>query len=458
VNTIVTLSIVGIAAMLSEVFKLKRIMYSLVIAGLIVALGFSINDWTNFGSYFNQMVMVDSFSVVFSSLMIVTTLLWMLMSRNYFNSESSMSEHFALIVFALTGGVMMTTFSNMSILFLGLEILSFSLYIMAGSDKTNIKSNEAAMKYFIMGSFATGFLLFGITLIYGATSSFNIQEIANYTQQNKDALPAFFKVGVLMILIGLSFKIAAAPFHFWTPDVYDGAPTLVTAFMASVVKIAAFAMIYRLFVSCFITIYDFWTPVFAVLSAITMLAGNITAVYQTSLKRMLAYSSVAHAGYMLMALAAPGIASKNALLFYLAAYSLSALGAFNLLYSVHKVTGNEGIKAVKGLFYKHPVSAIMLTICMLSMAGIPPVAGFFGKYYLFTAALKENLLWLVLIAILSSLIGIYFYFKVIIAAFQQPETENTGYCERPSDLAVLGICAVLSLLLGIAPQLISGLL
>ncbi|HRR24572.1 MAG TPA: proton-conducting transporter membrane subunit, partial [Bacteroidia bacterium] len=198
-NTIVTLSIVGIAAMLSEVFKLKRIMYSLVIAGLIVALGFSINDWTNFGSYFNQMVMVDSFSVVFSSLMIVTTLLWMLMSRNYFNSESSMSEHFALIVFALTGGVMMTTFSNMSILFLGLEILSFSLYIMAGSDKTNIKSNEAAMKYFIMGSFATGFLLFGITLIYGATSSFNIQEIANYTQQNKDALPAFFKVGVLMI-------------------------------------------------------------------------------------------------------------------------------------------------------------------------------------------------------------------------------------------------------------------
>ncbi len=277
-NTIVTLSIVGIAAMLSEVFKLKRIMYTLVIAGLVVALGFSINDWNNFGSYFNQMVMVDSFSIVFSSLMIVTTLLWMIMSRSYFSSDSSMSEHFALIVFALTGGVMMTTFSNMSMLFLGLEILSFALYIMAGSDKTNIKSNEAAMKYFIMGSFATGFLLFGITLIYGATSSFNIQEIANYTQQNKDALPAFFKVGVLMILIGLSFKIAAAPFHFWTPDVYDGAPTLVTAFMASVVKTAAFAMIYRLFVSCFISIYDFWTPVFAVLSAITMLAGNITAV------------------------------------------------------------------------------------------------------------------------------------------------------------------------------------
>ncbi len=457
-NTIVTLSLVGIAAMMSEVFRLKRLMYTLVVAGLLLALAFSVNDWNNFGTYFNQMVMVDSFAVVFTSVMIGASLLWMLMSKSYFSSESSMSEHFALIVFALTGAVMMASFYNLSILFLGIEIMSIALYIMAGSDKSNSRSNEAAMKYFIMGSFATGFLLFGITLIYGATASFNLQEIADYIHQHQNAMPLYLKAGILLMLIGLTFKIAIAPFHFWAPDVYDGAPTLVTAFMATVVKTAAFAALYRMFVYGFVGVYEFWTPVFAVMAAITMLIGNITAVFQTSLKRMLAYSSIAHAGYMLMALAAPGVAAKNALIFYLIAYSLSALGVFNLLFSIHKVTGREDIKSVKGLVYKHPVSAIMLTICMLSMAGIPPIAGFFGKYYLFTSALKDDLIWLVLIAVLSSLIGVYYYFKVIIAAFQHPETENTGYCHHPSELAVLGICAVLSLILGIAPGLIAGLL
>lgn len=457
-NTIVTLSVVGIVAMMSEVFKFKKLLYAIVILGLLTALGLSVNDWNEYGSYFHNMVLIDNYAISFSSVMIGICLLWFFMSKSYFTSESSAAEHYSLIIFALTGAVIMVSFADLSMLFIGLEILSISLYILAGSDKSNTRSNESALKYFMMGAFATGFLLFGIALIYGVTGAFNLKQIAVFVQSNVNTLPTMFYAGVLFMLIGLAFKVSAAPFHFWAPDVYDGAPTVVTAFMATVVKTAAFAAFYRLFITCFSSIYDFWAPVIAILSAITMLVGNISAVYQTSLKRMLAFSSVANAGYMLMALAAPSIASKSALLFYALAYSLSSIGVFAVLHNVYKTTGNEGIKAVKGLAKTNPFAAVMVTICMLSMAGIPPVAGFFGKYYVFVSALNSDLTWLVLIAVLSSLIGVYYYFKVIIAMFQEPELENTAYYEKSSDLAVLYISGILTLLLGLAPQFVAGLL
>lgn len=457
-NTIVTLSVVGIVAMMSEVFKFKKLLYAIVILGLLTALGLSVNDWNEYGSYFHNMVLIDNYAISFSSVMIGICLLWFFMSKSYFTSESSAAEHYSLIIFALTGAVIMVSFADLSMLFIGLEILSISLYILAGSDKSNTRSNESALKYFMMGAFATGFLLFGIALIYGVTGAFNLKQIAVFVQSNVNTLPTMFYAGVLFMLIGLAFKVSAAPFHFWAPDVYDGAPTVVTAFMATVVKTAAFAAFYRLFITCFSSIYDFWAPVIAILSAITMLVGNISAVYQTSLKRMLAFSSVANAGYMLMALAAPSIASKSALLFYALAYSLSSIGVFAVLHNVYKTTGNEGIKAVKGLAKTNPFAAVMVTICMLSMAGIPPVAGFFGKYYVFVSALNSDLTWLVLIAVLSSLIGVYYYFKVIIAMFQEPELENTAYYEKSSDLAVLYIAGILTLLLGLAPQFVAGLL
>lgn len=457
-NTIVTLSVVGIVAMMSEVFKFKKLLYAIVIVGLLTALGLSINDWNDYGSYFHNMVLIDNYAISFSFVMIGICLLWFFMSKSYFTSESSAAEHYSLIIFALTGAVIMVSFADLSMLFIGLEILSISLYILAGSDKSNTRSNESALKYFMMGAFATGFLLFGIALIYGVTGAFNLKQIAVFVQSNVDTLPVMFYAGVLLMLIGLAFKVSAAPFHFWAPDVYDGAPTVVTAFMATVVKTAAFAAFYRLFITCFSSIYEFWVPVIAILSAITMLVGNISAVYQTSLKRMLAFSSVANAGYMLMALAAPSIASKSALLFYALAYSLSSIGVFAVLHNVYKTTGNEGIKAVKGLAKTNPFAAIMVTICMLSMAGIPPVAGFFGKYYVFVTALNSDLTWLVLVAVLSSLIGVYYYFKVIIALFQEPELENTAYYEKSSDLAVLYIAGILTLLLGLAPQFVAGLL
>lgn len=457
-NTIVILSITGIAAMLSDVFKFKKIIYALSILGLLTALVFSIRDWGLFASYFNNMVQTDNYVVVFTSMLIGFTTLWFMMSADFFKSPSSEGEHFALIIFALTGGVMMTNFSNLSMLFIGLEILSIALYILAGSNKSNLKSNEAALKYFMMGAFATGFLLMGIALIYGATASFNIQAIADYITQNQSTLPLYFYAGIIMMLIGLTFKISAVPFHFWAPDVYDGSPTPVTTFMMSVVKIAGFAALYRLFTSCFIAVDNFWTPIFAGMSALTMLLGNITAVSQTSFKRMLAYSSVAHAGYMLMSLASPGATSGNALVYYLIAYSIAVMGVMNFLFHLHKTTGKEDIQSVRGLFRAHPLTAIMLSICILSMAGIPPMAGFFGKYFMFISALNANLVWLVIIAVLCSLVGIFYYFRVIIAVFQDAEHEQPVFYNKTSNLTVLYICGVLSILIGIAPQIFANLL
>jgi NADH-quinone oxidoreductase subunit N len=271
----------------------------------------------------------------------------------------------------------MTAYSDLSMFFVGLEILSISLYVLASSNKHDIKSNEAGMKYFLMGSFATGFLLFGMALIYGAAASFNLVKIAEYIQTTAahGQTPMFVYTGVLLMMVGLMFKVSAAPFHFWAPDVYEGAPTLITAFMATVVKTAAFAAFYRLFSTCFGDISGFWAQTLAIISAVTMLTGNILAVSQSSLKRMLAYSSIAHAGYMLMAIVAMNKISGGAIFLYATAYSLGSLGAFACLHAISKY-GDESIENLKGFAADNKIWAGFLGVIVLSLAGIPPVAGF----------------------------------------------------------------------------------
>lgn len=310
----------------------------------------------------------------------------------------------------------------------------------------------------MMGAFATGFLLFGIALIYGVCGTFNLREIAIYTGQNSGNLPVIFYAGIILVLVGLLFKVAAAPFHFWAPDVYDGAPTVVTAFMATIVKTAAFAAFYRLFSTCFSSVAEWWTPLIAIISAITMLLGNILAVYQKSLKRMLAYSSIAHAGYILMAVASLNQTSPGAILLYTAAYSLASIGMFTVLNVIGSSINDESISGLKGFSKSHPFASVLISICMLSMAGIPPVAGFFAKYYIFYAALKSDFMWLVLTAVLSSLIGVYYYFKVIIAMYQTDGKENITFSFDGINFLVLLLTGILTLALGIAPAFVINLL
>jgi NADH-quinone oxidoreductase subunit N len=331
------------------------------------------------------------------------------------------------------------------------------MYILAGSNKNNLASNEAALKYFLMGAFATGFLLFGITLIYGQTGSFNLQQISASITSQQDGGGVMVVAGVLLILVGLFFKVSAAPFHFWAPDVYTGAPTEITAYMSTVVKTAAFAGFFRLFATCFSVSAATWVNTIMVVSALTIIVGNVTAVYQTSFKRMLAYSSIAHAGYMLIAIISLNGYAQQSILFYAVAYSVSSIAAFGILLAVSHVTKNDDVASFNGLAKKNPLLAFITLLAMLSLAGIPPMAGFFAKYYIFTAALQQHYTWLVLIAVLGSLIGVFYYFRVIIALFKN-ENESTEIPMSGIYKATLLFISLVALALGIMPGLLAGLL
>lgn len=455
-NTLLVLAGIGIFGLFSEIFRFKKALLPVVFLGLATALATIVCDWNTNVSYFNNMMQVDNFSLAFSAVMIGITMLWFIISPGFFTDETSKSDHFTLILFALTGGVLMSSFNNMVMLFLGIEILSISMYILAGSNKKSLASNEAAFKYFLMGSFATGFLLFGIALIYGATGSFDIDVISTRLSEGNMNSSVMLFAGILLTMIAMSFKVSAAPFHFWAPDVYQGAPTVITAFMSTVVKTAAIAAFFRLFIHTFTSMAEVWHTALMIISAATILVGNITAVYQTNVKRMLAYSSIAHAGYMLMAIVSMNTSAPSALLFYAIAYSVSSIASFTILLMVSNSTGNDSIESFYGLGKKNPFLAVMTVISMLSLAGIPPTAGFFAKYYIFIAAMENHMIPLVLIAILGSLIGVFYYFRVIVAMFRDGNETEISFVGRYK--IVMIIAGILALALGVAPGIVTGLL
>ena len=454
-NTLIILNALGLLGLLSEIFNFKKILLPLVFVGLTLALFFTLKDWNTNYSYFNNMVVFDNYSLAFTALIIFISLIWFAISPVFFHEPSSETDHFVLIIFSLIGGVIMTSYSNMIMLFLGIEILSISMYILAGSNKSSLSSNEAALKYFLMGAFATCFLLFGITLIYGQTASFNLNEIANSLSQKTGNLTMVY-TGMFLMMIAMLFKVSAVPFHFWAPDVYQGSPTVVNAYMSTVVKTVAFAAFLKLFMTSFNGLESVWSPTLWIVSAATILIGNITAVYQTNFKRMLAYSSISHAGYMILAVLAMNNMSSGSLLFYTIAYSVSSITSFAVLLVVNKSIGSESIESFYGLGRRNPLLAVVITIAMLSLAGIPPTAGFFAKYYIFSAAVQNNYTNLVLIAIVGSLIGVFYYFRIIVALFREIETQKIEL--NFVFQTVLILTTAIALALGILPGLVAGLL
>jgi NADH-quinone oxidoreductase subunit N len=454
---LITITAIGILAMLSEIFHFRKFLLPVVVAGLGAALGLAFMEWNTARHYYHDMMVMDNYAISFSVVMIGTTLLWFILSNLFLKNNSHVADYTCLILFALAGGIVMASFGDLTMLFIGLEILSISMYIMASANKSELRSNEAGFKYFMLGAFATGFLLFGIALIYGAAGTFNLAEIGAYTSANKSSIPDMFKAGILLMMIGLVFKVSAAPFHFWAPDVYEGAPSPVTAFMSTVVKTAAFAAFLRLFSVGFHELSFWWGHIIALFAGISMLLGNILAVYQQSLKRMLAYSSIAHAGYMLMAIAAMNQGSANALLLYTAAYSLGSIGIFALVLNMTNA-GNESISSLKGFAAINKIPALIISVLMLSLAGIPPVAGFFAKYYMFTSAMGSNLSILVLVAVLSSLIGVYYYFRIIIAMYQPADRDSEQLQISPVYQLVLWVTLLGTLALGIYPSFFTKLI
>ena len=453
-NAFIILACAGVLCMMAEVFHMKKAIMSIIALALVSAFTANVMEWNQGSSYFHGMMIMDNYAIAFSEVVIFISMLWLAMSKSYFAVESNTAEHSSLILFALCGGIVMISYGDLTMLFIGIEILSISLYVLSSSDKKNIRSNEAGLKYFLMGAFATCFLLFGIALIYGATGTFHLQTIAENLHNMQHSMPMMVYAGILLMMVGLCFKIAAVPFHFWAPDVYEGAPTLITAFMATVVKTSAFAAFYRLFSTCFVEYTSHWSFTLAIIAAITIIIGNTLAVYQHSFKRMLAYSSIAHAGYMLIAVVSLNTISAGAILLYSLAYSLSSIGAFALLHSVSS-NGDERISALKGLAKSNPLIAFSMVILILSLAGIPPVAGFFAKYYVFYGALESGLTWLVLIAIVGSLIGVYYYFKVLYTMFQEQDQDLAIHISHRN---LIYLTAILSLIIGLIPSLIQGLL
>jgi NADH-quinone oxidoreductase subunit N len=450
--TLIILSALGILTLFAQVLRFKKALFPLILVGLATALYFTLPEYNNNPStWFSSMLGFDNYSAAFSRSIIVIAFLWFMMARNYFLQETSGTDHFALIIFSMVGAISMVSYSNLTMLFLGIEILSLSVYVLAASDKGNILSNEAGFKYFLMGSFATGFLLFGIALIYGVSGSFDLHTIRTSVATHQQ--PTMVLMGILLLLVGLCFKASLAPFHFWAPDVYDGAPTPVTAYMATVVKTAAFGAFFRLFYTCFPDLIEQWSNVLWWIVALTLFIANITAVRQTSVKRMLAYSSIAHAGYLAIAIVSMnGDASARSILYYTLSYSISTIAAFTVLYIVSRNSGRDDFGAFEGLAKTNPFLSFVMVVAMLSLAGIPPTAGFFGKYYIFQNAINTHNTGLVIVAVLGALVGVFYYFRVIIAVYFKPEQSNIPVTVGSLHQVVLFITTLLTLLLGIFPD------
>ena len=458
-KAIIALSILAILTMFFGVKKKKGVLLPLIFFGLLVTMGLNIMDWGTSVHYFNEMFIADNFSIAFSSVLILIGILIFMFAGIYYKGvERPLEDVYALIIFAIIGGIEMGSFGNMILFFVGLETLSISFYILAGSKKFDIASNEAAMKYFLTGSFATGFLLFGIALVYGVSGSFNLEAINAYVVSMHGKIPPLFIAGMLLIFIGMFFKIAAVPFHFWSPDVYTGSPTLITAFMTTAGKTASVAAFYRLASVAFVSMHEVLLPTLLFVSVATIVVGNLSAVYQDNLKRMFAYSGVAQSGYILMAIIVLGPKSAGVLLFFTLSYVIATITAFAVLMLIREERGTFFVLAFRGLARNNPIEAMAMAVAMMSLAGIPPLAGFMAKYNLFALTAEGGYIWLVVVAVLGSMVSIYFYFKPIMASYfsdgtPQHHIETSIYFK----INIL-ICTALMIILGFMPRLIIQLL
>ncbi len=402
---------------------------------------------------FGGMFVHDSMTVFFTLLFVAVGLMSVLMSWDYVKRTAiNQAEYYALLLSSILGMIVMSASNDLVTVFLGLELMSLALYVMVGFRRSQLESNEAALKYFLLGAFASGFLLYGIALLYGATGTSNLALMGAFLADTPLLDNPMLLIGALLVFVGFGFKVAAAPFHMWTPDVYEGAPTSVTGFMSAGAKAAGFAALLRVGLRALGPVQADWTPLIAGIAFLTMTVGNVTALLQGNLKRMLAYSSIAHAGYILVAVAAGGPEGASAAVFYLATYSFMNVGAFAVLTMLGK--GREErvlVSDLAGLGFREPLLGLSLTIFMLSLAGIPPMAGFMGKLYIFGEAVKHpQLMWLVIAGVLNSVVSVYYYLRITVALYmKEPEGEPTGVS--------WGLPAMLAIAIALAATLYFGL-
>lgn len=450
-NVVILSAIAGVIMMFSSfllnsrsaVRTLAHVLLLVIIAANIL----SLRGVEFFNIDTRGMLSFDRFATLFTLVANISTLAFFLLSsRDMERVGRSYSEYFALVFFILTGVALSASFESLLMLFLGIEIISIPLYILTGSDKRSLKSNEAALKYFLMGSFSTGLMLMGIALYYGATGTF-------FTGVTFEAgkVPVLVIVGLMMLLFAMSFKVSAAPFHFWTPDVYDGAPTVFTSFMATVVKAAGFIAFMRLFHDAFGDIRPEWKMLVSIIVAVTLFIGNITAVFQQSVKRMLAYSSISQAGFMMLAVYALNEDAKEGLILYAAAYSLATIGIFAVLVKMKDYT----FDGFNGFAQSQPVIAATLVVFVLSLAGIPLTAGFLSKFYMLKATINTGGLLLAVFAVVMAAVSVYYYFRLIQSMYFK-QGEAVAMPISAGFKYTLIALAVVTVLLGVFPNLLTN--
>ncbi len=452
-SALILISVLGVVMLYAGLFGKRSVLVPTGIVGLLAAIVLMHSNWYVNVPMFAHMVRFDAFGLAFNQAMVVITILLFIFGIDYYAKvRENIAEQYALMIFSLVGAMLLTTYTNMLVLFLGIEILSIPLYILAGGKRDSFRSGEAAFKYFLQGSFASGFFLLGIALLYGATASLDLATVQDFAATTDGTSHMLFLLGLFFTIAGLAFKVAAVPFHFWSPDVYEGSPTLVTAFMSTVVKTAAFTAFFRFIDG--MDLPDGLRTMLLVMTILTLFLGNIVALRQTQFKRLMAYSSIAHSGFLLLAFLGIGPLTEQVLFYYLVTYALATVGLFIVLTLAKRAAnGDENIRIFKGLYRSSPWLAIVTMVLLLSLAGIPLTAGFVAKYQVFMLGIGAGFVKTTGFAVLMALVGIYYYVLVIREAFT-PRGEGPKLVVAPLNWLVISFCGVAAVLLGLMPGLL----
>ncbi len=453
---VICVTLAGLACLLAEAFRQKGERMPIAGLGLIGLAGAAVASvllWGRRAESFG-VVVADEFGLFISLVLVGIGILTLVLSSGILEREGlPIGEYYALVLFALAGMMLMAVANDLLVIFLALETFSLAVYVLTGMRRDRQQSTEGAFKYFLLGAFSSGFFLYGIAFIFGLTGSTNLDVIGTAVAARAMSTNPLLLIGMGLLIVGFGFKVAAVPFHMWTPDAYEGAPTMVTGFMSTAVKAAAFAAFARVFLSALEPLRADWTPVLWVLALLTMILGTVVGVAQTNLKRMLAYSSIAHGGYLLVAIVSANEVGKASILFYLAVYAVTNLAAFAVIALLsERVRPCEELQDYKGLWHTHPGVAAMLTIFLLSLGGFPPTAGFVAKWYVFSAAVRADQYALAIVGVLTSVVSVFFYLRVVVMMYMT-EREEGAVALRPSRtaMAALALSVLVILYLGVLP-------
>lgn len=438
----------SVILLLDLFIKRKEILAILTLAAVVVVVHSMVGS---FGETFSGMFISDGYSMFFKLIFLTSLILSVLISVRYIDiAKVNFGEYYSLLLFSTLGMMLMASAGDLIVLYLGLELMALSTYILAGFIRYDRRSNEAALKYFLLGAFASAILLFGISIVYGLTSTTDIRAIAAHLSA-KGANPQMM-TALVLLAVAFAFKIAAAPFHMWAPDVYEGAPTSVTAFMSVGPKAAGFAALGRVFLVAFGSLHLEWVQILVPLSIITMAVGNVLAISQTNIKRMLAYSSIAHAGYALLGVIAGNSEGLASMMNYIFIYAFMNMGAFAVVILMRSEDfKGESIRDFQGLAKTHPLASALMLVFMFSLTGIPPTAGFVGKFYIFMAAIGAGYTWLVVLAVIFSAISAYFYLRIVIYMYMKEPEQEVTLSTSPAINIALALSIIMVLLLGVLP-------